>query len=58
MHALFVHGMGRSLLSGWPLSEVSAPWIRDQVLVHELHTLLPASARVARIVLDRLDVAG
>lgn len=36
------------------LSEVSAPWLTDQVLVPVVHTLLPASRRVAAIVLERL----
>lgn len=38
------------------LSEVSAPWIEDQVLVKAAHTWLPASRQVSRVVLDRLQV--
>jgi pimeloyl-ACP methyl ester carboxylesterase len=37
------------------LSEVSADWLPDQVLIRVSHTVLPASRRVARIVLQRLD---
>ena len=37
------------------LSEVSADWLPDQVLLPVSHTVLPASRRVARIVLQRLD---
>ena len=37
------------------LSEVSAEWLPDQVLIPVSHTVLPASRRVARIVLQRLD---
>ena len=36
------------------LSEVSAGWLKDQVLVPVVHTLLPASRRVAAIVVHRL----
>ena len=38
------------------LSEVSADWLPDQVLIPVSHTVLPASRRVARIVLQRLDL--
>lgn len=36
------------------VSEVSAGWITDQVLVSTIHTLLPSSKRVAEIILDRV----
>lgn len=36
------------------LSEVSAGWLPDQVLVPVMHTLLPASRRVAAVILERL----
>lgn len=36
------------------LSEVSAGWIADQVQVSTIHTLLPMSRGVARIILERL----
>jgi pimeloyl-ACP methyl ester carboxylesterase len=36
------------------LSEVSASWISDQVQVPIVHTLLPMSRGVARIILERL----
>ncbi len=37
------------------VSEASAEWIRDQVLVDCVHTLLPSSRRVGEIILGRLD---
>lgn len=37
------------------LSEVSADWLTDQVQLETVHTLLPSSAQVARIILDRLN---
>ncbi|MES2940612.1 MAG: hypothetical protein V4864_23240 [Pseudomonadota bacterium] len=36
------------------LSEVSAPWLRDQVRVPVQHTFLPSSRQVSAIILDRL----
>ncbi len=36
------------------LAEVSAAWLTDQVRVSELHTFLPMSRSVARIILERL----
>jgi len=36
------------------VSEASAEWIRDQVLVDCVHTLLPSSRRVGEIILERL----
>lgn len=36
------------------LSEVSAPWLSEQILVDKIHTLLPASTGVARIILEKL----
>jgi hypothetical protein len=36
------------------LSEVSAAWLNDQVHIHAIHTLLPSSARVSEIILERL----
>jgi hypothetical protein len=36
------------------LDEVSAAWLTDQVQVRELHTFLPMSRGVARIILQRL----
>jgi hypothetical protein len=36
------------------LTEVSAEWIREQVEVPTIHTLLPSSRRVAEIILERL----
>lgn len=36
------------------LAEVSAGWITDQVQLPVLHTLLPMSSQVARVILDRL----
>ena len=36
------------------VSEASADWIRDQVLVDCVHTLLPSSRRVGEIILERL----
>jgi hypothetical protein len=38
------------------LSEVSAEWLDDQVLLPVVHTLLPSSSRVASIILRRLDL--
>ena len=35
------------------VSEASAPWITDQVIVHVVHTFLPTSERVAAIILER-----
>ncbi|MES2531237.1 MAG: alpha/beta hydrolase [Pseudomonadota bacterium] len=40
------------------LSEVEADWIGDQVRLPLVHTLLPASARVAGVILDRLGSHG
>jgi hypothetical protein len=40
------------------LAEVSADWITDQVQLPVLHTLLPMSPKVARVILDRLALAG
>lgn len=40
------------------LSEVSAPWLTDQILVDNIHTLLPASPGVARIILEKLEKAA
>ncbi len=37
------------------LSEVSAGWLADQVLVPVMHTLLPSSQRVAAVMLERLQ---
>lgn len=36
------------------VSETRAEWISDQVRVTSLHTLLPASAQVAAVIVDRL----
>jgi pimeloyl-ACP methyl ester carboxylesterase len=36
------------------VSEASAEWIRDRVLVDCVHTLLPSSRRVGEIILERL----
>jgi hypothetical protein len=36
------------------VSEASAPWITDQVIVPVVHTFLPTSERVAVIVLERI----
>ena len=36
------------------VSEASAEWIRDQVLVDCVHTLLPSNRRVGEIILERL----
>jgi len=36
------------------VSEASAEWISDQVLIPTVHTLLPSSRRVAEIILDRV----
>jgi pimeloyl-ACP methyl ester carboxylesterase len=36
------------------ISEVSAGWLQDQVLVPVVHTLLPSSRRVGAIILQRL----
>jgi hypothetical protein len=36
------------------VSEVSAPWLTDQVFVPVVHTLLPASRRVGVIIIERL----
>ena len=36
------------------LSEASAEWLVDQVQVPVIHTMLPASARVAEVILDRV----
>ena len=36
------------------VSEASAAWIADQVQVPCVHTLLPASRRVAAAILERL----
>lgn len=36
------------------VSEASAEWITDQVLIPTVHTLLPSSSRVAEIILDRM----
>lgn len=36
------------------LAEVSADWITDQVELPVLHTLLPMSAKVAQVILERL----
>ena len=35
-------------------SEVSAEWLRDQVRIDALHTVLPASRRVGEVILRRL----
>jgi hypothetical protein len=40
------------------LSEVAADWATDQVRLPLVHTLLPASARVAAIVRERLGAPG
>lgn len=40
------------------LSEASAEWLVDQVQVPVIHTVLPASARVANIILKRLEVGN
>ena len=37
------------------VSEVSAPWITDQVRLATIHTLLPSSREVASIILERLQ---
>jgi hypothetical protein len=36
------------------VSEASAAWIDDQVLLPVMHTLLPSSGQTARVILDRL----
>ena len=40
------------------LSEVSAGWIDDQVMLGTIHTLLPMSRRAAAIILERLASAA
>ena len=53
-------GGKRSVFGGEPndgvlaVSEVSAPWITDQVHLETIHTLLPSSRDVAAIILERL----
>jgi hypothetical protein len=37
------------------MNEVSADWISDQVTLPIVHTLLPASRRVAAVILDRVS---
>jgi len=39
------------------VSEVSAPWLQNQVLVPVMHTLLPSSATVAEAILKELGCA-
>lgn len=36
------------------LSEVTAGWLIDQIQIPQVHALLPASRRVARIILERI----
>jgi hypothetical protein len=36
------------------LSEVSADWLEDQVLVPVIHTLLPASRQVGAVITNKL----
>jgi pimeloyl-ACP methyl ester carboxylesterase len=40
------------------VSETSAAWITETILVPVVHTLLPSSARVAEIILKRIREAG
>lgn len=40
------------------VSEVSAAWLQDQVLVPVMHTLLPSDRRVAAVILQRLGRSG
>lgn len=40
------------------VSEVSATWLKDQVLVPVVHTLLPSSRRVGAVILQRLRADG
>ncbi len=62
-----IGGLGRSALNPFgaepndgvvSLSEVTAPWLAAQHRVPVVHTLLPSSARVARLVLDVLGCQG
>lgn len=36
------------------VSEASAEWLRDQVEIDEIHTLIPASRRVGEIILRKV----
>ena len=52
LHGAFAHEPNDGVVS---LSEVSADWLTEQVLVPVIHPLLPSSRCVATVVLERLQ---